>query len=146
MRLLAEVVGFLLIAAAALAVGTVFFALAGLQFGWGLRASSLASLLFLFFVIPGGMNIWILFRGPDGESWFSRAGAGIRGFGILICGAAAAIPLVTQEWRVAPVFWTFALGSVFWWGSIFLEGFAVFMCFDGGKAHSKLDANQEKTE
>ncbi|MBT5706918.1 MAG: hypothetical protein HOI66_11405 [Verrucomicrobia bacterium] len=123
MRLLFELTVFLVVAGAAVLVGSVVFWLGGLRFGWELRDGVVASLISLFFVVPGGMNLWILIRGSDGESKQERACAGIRGFGMLICGVGVAIPFVTLELRLAPTLWMFGIGSLFWWGSILVEDF-----------------------
>lgn len=123
MRFLFELTVFVVVAGAAVLVGSIVFWLAGLRFGWELRDGIVASLISLFFVVPGGMNLWILIRGSGGESKLDRACAGIRGFGMLICGVGVAIPFVTLELRLAPTIWMFGIGSLFWWGSIMVEDF-----------------------
>lgn len=123
MRFLFELTVFFVVAGAAVLIGTVVFWLAGLRFGWEWRDGVVASLISLFFVVPGGMNLWILIRGSGGESKLDRGCAGVRGFGMLICGIGVAIPFVTLELRLAPTLWMFAIGSVFWWGSIMVEDF-----------------------
>ena len=123
MRFLFALTVFVVVAGAAVLVGSIVFWLAGLRFGWELRDGIVASLISLFFVVPGGMNLWILIRGSGGESKLDRACAGIRGFGMLICGVGVAIPFVTLELRLAPTIWMFGIGSLFWWGSIMVEDF-----------------------
>jgi hypothetical protein len=123
MRLLFELTVFFVVAVAAVLVGSIVFWLGGLRFGWELRDAVVASLISLFFVALGGMNLWILIRGSGGESKLERACAGIHGFGMLICGIGVAIPFVTLELRLAPTLWMFCIGSLFWWGSILVEDF-----------------------
>jgi hypothetical protein len=144
MRLLFELTVFVVVAGAAVLVGSLVFWLAGLRFGWELRDGVVASLISLFFVVPGGMNLWILVHGSGGESKLDRACAGIRGFGMLICGIGVAIPFVTLELRFAPTIWMFGIGSLFWWGSIMVEDFIAVRDLrrlspdsDGRKSESK---------
>lgn len=123
MRFLFEFAVFLVVAAAAISIGTLVFWVAGFRFGWELRDGIVASLISLFFVVPGGMNVWILLRGSGGESRGGRICAGIRGFGMLICAVGIAIPFLTLDEGFAPTLWLFAIGSVFWWGSILVEDY-----------------------
>jgi len=123
MRLLFELALFAVIAAAALAVGAAVLWVFGRPFEVRFEDSLLISGVALFFILPGAANLWIMFRGTETEKGPIRVTAGVRGFGMLICGAALFLKLADPavEWRHAMTI--FLIGSVLWWGSLPFEDY-----------------------
>ncbi len=121
MRFLFEMFLFVMILSLAILAGTLLIWTAGipleLQFGKSLYLSFIG----IGFVIPGGMNVWIMSRGSDGEGLGERVCAGIRGFGMLLCAVAFLPPVMVVAAGFREGLWIFIIGCVFWWGSIPFE-------------------------
>ncbi|MBI5725894.1 MAG: hypothetical protein HZA50_18185 [Planctomycetes bacterium] len=102
MRCLTEILLFLVIAAAAALVGAGVIWLLGQPFHLEFGRSLWFSIAGLVFVLPATANIWIMFRGSDGEETGERALAGLRGFCLLLAGVFIAVPSIFfgAGWKV----------------------------------------------
>lgn len=72
MRLLTELLGFLVIAAIAIAAGALIIWVIGLPFQLTSTRSIAISAIAFVFIFPVAMNIWIMMRGPEGEGTGER--------------------------------------------------------------------------
>lgn len=126
MRMIIEIAGFLGFLAAAVVLGGVILWLLGSPLQLGLDGSLLISLFTFVFVLPAVANIWIMFRGGDGESYLERLLAGIRGFGMILCAVAMCSIVFVKEIAFRDAAIIFGVGSLLWWGSfplsLYLQG------------------------
>jgi hypothetical protein len=120
MRFLFELTVFGVIATIAFAIVFSITWAVGSPFGLDGRRATLFAVVFLCFWLPAFANVHIAVSGSDGESRRARVCAGVRAFGMLMCSAVFAAPLVVSRFSLAvgaPLF----VGSLFWWGSCFFE-------------------------
>ena len=103
MKFLFELFVFLLIASVAVLIGAGVLWLFGLPFHLEFKQSVWLAIVGLVFVLPGVANIWIMFRGGDGESPIQRVLAGIRGFGMLLIAVAGGLMFVIANAKMPAV-------------------------------------------
>ena len=121
MRLLIELMVFLVIAAIAISAGALIIWIIGLPFQLTQSRAIAFSAIAFIFVFPGAVNIWIMMRGPEGEGAGERVCAGTRGFGMLLCAVAVALPFVIANVNLYYCAILFIIGNILWWGSVPIE-------------------------
>lgn len=105
----------------AVAVCAVAFWIGGSPFQLEFRDSVAFSFVSLVFVFPAVMNLWIMFRGSDGESIAERVLSGIRGFGMLLCAVTMFAGIATKSVPFAVGGSLLAIGGLLLFGTIPVE-------------------------
>jgi hypothetical protein len=121
MRFLIEMAVFLVIGAVAVLIGALVIWILGIPFQIIPSKSAVFAMIGFCFVFPGAANIWIMMRGSDGESTGERVCAGIRGFGMLLCAVAVALPFVIANAQLKHGVILFIIASILWLGTIPFE-------------------------
>ncbi|MEW6262140.1 MAG: hypothetical protein AB1641_03590 [Thermodesulfobacteriota bacterium] len=118
MRGILEFLIFLVIGALATLIGGLVLWLVGRPFQFEFSRSVILAGIGLVFVFPGAANIWIALRDSDGETPAQRVCTAIRGFGMLLCAVAVALPFIVRGAGVIPTVILFVLGLLLWYGSL----------------------------
>ena len=121
MKLLFELGMFGVIFSAALAVCAGTLWVVGSPFQLEFRDSIAFSFVSLVFMFPAVVNLWVLFRGSDGESIGERVLAGIRGFGMLLCAVTIFAGIATKSVPFAAGVPFLALGFLLLFGTVPIE-------------------------